>query len=209
MVVAAAQDESAATAMLLDRLMPHYDATRVDHRVVDGSPDRVYQAALHADFAEAFTCNRAARALVAVRSVIERGIAALRPGLADRDPAPVSEMTLAGMDTRGQYVLLGEDPPREIAFGMIGRFWAGQTHWEEFDVSEFEGFTRPGLARIACSLSFRPYGARRTLVSYETRTQATDERARRAFLRYWRVAGPLAGVVLRAQLEVIARKTGG
>lgn len=118
-------------------------------------------------------------------------------------------MTLAGMDTRGPYVLLGEDPTREIAFGMIGRFWAGETHWEEFEASEFESFARPGLARIACSLSFRPYGARRTLVSYETRTQATDERARRAFLRYWRVAGPLAGVVLRAQLEVIARKTAG
>lgn len=73
--------------MLLDRLMPRYDATHVDHRVVDGSPDRVYQAALHADFADAFTCSRAARALVAVRGVIERGIAALRPGLADREPA--------------------------------------------------------------------------------------------------------------------------
>jgi hypothetical protein len=109
------------------------------------------------------------------------------------------------MRDHGQYVLLGEDPPREVAFGMIGRFWAGETRWEEIDASEFAGFARPGLARIACSLSFREYGAERTLVSYETRTQATDESARRAFMRYWRVAGPLAGFVLRAQLKTIAR----
>ena len=72
---------------------------------------------------------------------------------------------------------------------MIGRFWSGETRWEEFDASDFGSFARLGLARIACNLSFRPYGAGRTLVSYETRTQNTDERARRAFLRYWRVAG--------------------
>ena len=62
------------------------------------------------------------------------------------------------------------------------------------------------MARIACNLSFREYGPGRTLVSYETRTQATDDSARRAFLRYWRVAGPLAGFVLRAQLKTIAKE---
>ncbi len=87
------------------------------------------------------------------------------------------------MRDHGQYVLLGEDPPREVAFGMIGRFWAG--------------------APVA---SFREYGPVRTLVSYETRTQATDDSAGRAFLRYWRVAGPLAGFVLRAQLKTIAKE---
>ena len=46
--------------MLVDRLMPRYDATRVDHGVVDGSSDRVYQPALHADSAEAFTDSRLA-----------------------------------------------------------------------------------------------------------------------------------------------------
>jgi hypothetical protein len=74
----------------------------------------------------------------------------------------------------------------------------------EFEASEFRTFSRPGLARIACNLSFREYGAGRTLATYETRTQATDASARRAFLGYWRVAGPLAGFVLRAQLATIA-----
>ena len=191
--------------MLIDELMPQWDATRIDHRVVEGTPERVYEAALRADFGEAFSQSAVARALVGLRTMIERAVRAIR-GDGSADAAPAERLTLDGMPDRGQYVLLGEDPPREVAFGMIGRFWAGETRWEEFDASEFAGFDRPGMARIACNLSFREYGPDRTLVSYETRTQATDDSARRAFLRYWRVAGPLAGFVLRAQLKTIAKE---
>ena len=62
-------------------------------------------------------------------------------------------MTLAGLGTYGEYVLLGADPPHEIAFGMIGRFWGGETRWEEIDASEFRTFSRPGwtTARSGCA----------------------------------------------------------
>jgi hypothetical protein len=50
----------------------------------------------------------------------------------------------------------------------------------------------------------RPYGDRRTLLSYEARTHATDEAARRGFLRYWRVVSPGVGIVLRGTLVYIA-----
>jgi hypothetical protein len=191
--------------VLIDELMPRWDATRMDHRVVDGPPDLVYEAAMRADFAEAFSQSAVARGLVGLRTVIERALRAIR-GASPVGEAPAERLTLSGMPDHGQNVLLGEDPTREVAFGMIGRFWPGETRWEELDASEFAGFDRPGLARIACNLSFRDYGPGRTLVSYETRTQATDDSARRAFLRYWRVAGPLAGFVLRAQLKTMAKE---
>ena len=40
-------------------------------------------------------------------------------------------MRLADMPTHGDWVrvLLGEDPLHEIAFGVVGRFWAGETVW--------------------------------------------------------------------------------
>lgn len=85
------------------------------------------------------------------------------------------------------------------------RFWGGETSWEEIDAAEFTGFDRPGFARIACNLSLRPYGATRTLVSYEARTQATDDDARRAFLRYWTAVTAGVGVVMRSQLHAIER----
>jgi hypothetical protein len=188
--------------MLIDELMPDPDGTRVDHRVIDAPPQRVYEAALRADFARAFDENRIARGLTSLRCRIERAVALARRR--PRDAAPAEEMTLGGLSSHGQYVLLGADPPREIAFGMIGRFWGGETVWLEIDSAEFRSFDRPGFARIACNLSLREYGEGRTLVSYETRTKATDAFARRSFLRYWRMAGPLAGIVLRAQLADIA-----
>ena len=195
--------------MLLDEVMPSYDATRIEHRVIDGPPERVYQAALHADFMEAFSESRAARALVTARSAAERIASSLRPGVEPRAQMTAGAMTLAGLGEQGEYVLLGTDPPREIAFGMVGRFWGGETRWEVIDASEFQAFDRPGLARIACNFSLRRYGEARTIVSYETRTHATDADARRAFLRYWRVVTPFVGVVLRAQLAVVAREAAG
>lgn len=45
-------------------------------------------------------------------------------------------------------------------------------------------------------------------MSYETRTKTTDPQSRKAFLRYWRVLSPFIGVVLRAQLRLIAREAG-
>jgi hypothetical protein len=44
------------------------------------------------------------------------------------------------------------------------------------------------------------------LLSYEARTQATDETASRAFLRYWTLVSPRVGAVMRSLLALIARE---
>ena len=41
------------------------------------------------------------------------------------------------MTTHGEWVLLGKDPPHEVAFGVVGRFWSGDTSWQQIDASEF------------------------------------------------------------------------
>ena len=64
----------------------------------------------------------------------------------------------------------------------------------------------PGYAKTAANFSLRPYGEARTLVSYEARTRASDATARRAFWRYWRVASPFVGRVMRTQLAVVERE---
>ena len=56
-------------------------------------------------------------------------------------------MRLADMPTHGDWVLLGEDPPHEIAFGVVGRFWAGDTVWAQIDAADFEAFAEPGFGR--------------------------------------------------------------
>jgi hypothetical protein len=61
-------------------------------------------------------------------------------------------------------------------------------------------------SRVRQLISLRSYGRQRTLLSYEARTQATDEAARRAFLRYWSLVSPGVGVVMRSALAVIAQE---
>jgi len=196
---------TATAPMLLERLMPSFDAVRTEHLVVAGDPERVYAAVRHADFVRAWRDSTAVRALFSARSVAERVASATRGRTPSEPPAPAS-MRLADMPERGEWIRLGEDPPHEIAFGAIGRFWTGETEWETISSGEFEAFERPGYARIGCNFSLRPYGAAQTLVSYECRTQATDDGARRGFLRYWRPLSPFIGVVLRSQLHVIANE---
>lgn len=190
--------------MLLDDLMPEFDATRIEHRVIVGSRPEVYDAAIHADLVDAMRRSRAVRGLFALRGTVERVAATIGRGRTVSVGEPV--LRLAGMAQHGSWVKLGADPPNEFVFGVIGRFWGGVTKWEEIESSAFPTYQRPGHAKIAANLSLRAYGDKRTLLSYEARTQATDAAARRAFLRYWALASPGAGLVMRSALAVIARQ---
>jgi hypothetical protein len=188
--------------MLLERLMPQYDATRIERRVLIGSPAPVWNAVLQADFVRTSEEVPAVRFLFGARSAAERALAAVRgrprPALPE-----VQSMRLAELPGHGEWIGLGEDPLREVVFGAIGRFWAGETIWEEIDRERFRAFDEPGFAKICCAFQLRPCGVGTTLVTYECRTLATDPSARRAFMRYWRPLSSLIGVVLRAQLRVV------
>jgi hypothetical protein len=59
----------------------------------------------------------------------------------------------------------------------------------------------PGTVRIA--VDFRADGAELTT---ETRVAATDDAARRAFGRYWRLVGPFSALIRRRWLDRIARE---
>lgn len=175
--------------MHLDELMPDFDATRIEHRVVEGGGEAVYKAVRRADFMNTWREKRAARALMGMRVEVERLAARVR-GTDFREVEEPESMRLADLPAQGEWVLLAEDPPHEIVFGVVGRFWAGETIWRDSD------------------FSLRPYGEHCTLVSYEARTKATDPESRAAFLRYWRLVSPMAGVVLRAQLSEVAEEAG-
>jgi hypothetical protein len=164
---------SASEPMLIDRLMPAYDAVRAEHRIVPGDIATVYAATRSADFIRAWRESVAVRLLFAARGLSERAVSLLARR-EYREPPPPESMRIADMPTHGDWVLLGEDPPHEIAFGVVGRFWAGETVWAQIDAADFEAFTEPGFGKIACNFSLRAYGSDRTLVTYECRTLATD-----------------------------------
>ncbi len=175
---------------------------------MDGRVPELYDVVRRTDFLRTWRESTALRMLFAARSSAERLVAMARSRPFSEPEEPAS-LRLSDLTDRGEWVLLGERPPHEVAVGVIGRFWGGETSGEEIDAAGFGDFAEPGLARIACNFSLRPYGESRTLVSYEARTQATDDDARRSFLRYWTAVTVGVGVVMRSQLEAIDREADG
>lgn len=106
-------------------------------------------------------------------------------------------------DLRETVVELGERPGEEVVYGMVGKFWKPTIEWADVDAGEFRDFDEPGYAKLVTSFSVRPYGAARTLLSYETRIVTTDEAARRRFRRYWTVIGSFAGFLMYRALARI------
>jgi hypothetical protein len=194
-----------AAPLKLDWLLPEFDARIVEHQVIEGDPESIYRAVTAVDMAEIPHRYTAVRLLFAARGAAERLVNALL-GRTTPTPVPEGALRLCDMPEHGDWVKLADEPPDEFAFGVVGRFWGGETVWETIDADRFVAFDRPGFAKIGCSISLRPYGTARTLISYEARTQALDPESRAQFLRYWRVVRPGVAMVMRAFLHTVAEE---
>ena len=194
---------SKSIEMILDDLQPTWDGRRIESRLVRAPIGVVYRAVVETDFLDAVRTSRAVRVLFAIRTGIERLVSVLTGRRVVPMPAPAT-LKLVDIPRHGGWVKLGADPPREIAFGAIGRFWAGETVWQEIDAEHFAHFSRSGNAKIGCHITLDSEDGG-TRITYEARTSATDPASRRGFLRYWRFVSPMVGVVMRLTLSVIAR----
>lgn len=169
--------------MLLDDFLPRWDVRQRHATVVRATPEHVYQAVRRLDLG---------------RSRLNRWLFRAR-GL------PVGlQISLTDLMSRG-FVLLGEDPPRELVLGLIARPWTLMGGVRPVDEAAFRRFDRPGYARIGWSFVVKPRSAGWTRLETETRIRCTDQASRRRFRRYWRVIGPFSGVVRKQALLIIKR----
>jgi hypothetical protein len=159
-------------------------------RHVAAPPSAVWEALHRADFANAWYV----RALLALRGL--------------RRPAGRPSLTLARV-VEGGFVPLDEQPGREIALGIVGRFWRPSGDRVRLGPSEFAGFARPGYARAVWTFTVEPAGAGGTRLSTETRVACADIRSRRSFRAYWAVVRPFSGLIRRAMLNAVAREAEG
>jgi hypothetical protein len=167
--------------MLLDELLPAWDVRQVHATEVEAPPERVFAAVRRLDLGS----SPINRALFLARGLLPRGL------------------KLSDLMARG-FVLLGEDPPRELVLGLVARPWTLLGGIRRLDADGFRRFDRPGYARIAWSFVTAPMDGG-TRLTTETRIRCTDPASRRKFRWYWRVIGPFSGVVRREALLVIKR----
>jgi len=182
-----------AERALIDELMPHFDEVERHERLVRAAPPAVYAALWRVDL---------------LSSPVVRWLLTLRgaPGalLHPRRPALPRTVTLRQVLEHG-FVLLGERPAREVALGVVGRFWTLTGERLKLDAAGFVAFDRPGYAKAVWDFRLTPEGDA-TRLSTETRILGLDAESRRRFRRYWRVIQPFSGLTRRAFLRAVDRE---
>ena len=191
--------------MLIDEVMPKFDATIVEHLVIDAPPEAVYRAARDMDFLQ--VRSPMLDAAMFVRGLPDKIVRTVR----NEPPPPAPpRMRLSDMfegeadpDVLEGWLALGEVPGRELVFGAVGKVWQPDIDWKAVPSDEFRDFAEPDFAKLAVGFSARHYGEGRTLLSYEARTQGTDAEARRKFLRYWWLVRRFVRIVMRAAIVTV------
>lgn len=173
--------------MLADEFLPVYDVI-MRHTVSVAAPASVVWTALHrADFAGAWYV----RALLILRGL--------------RRPAQRDRLTLDRL-ARGAFIPLGEREGREIALGLVGRFWTPSGGRVTVTPEDFKRFATLGHARAVWTFVIEPMGPEATRLATETRVACVDAASRRRFRLYWLVVRPFSGLIRRAMLAAIARE---
>jgi hypothetical protein len=180
---------------ILDDYAPAWEFDERHARRIAAPPDRVYAAlrALPAGDIRFF------HALTWLRRFG-------RPAPAGILNAPKSEPIL---DTavRGGFVLVAEDPPREVVVGavVIGPGAGARPSTP----AEFDAVAGPGFAKATMNFLVEPDGAGGSVVTTETRVHATDARSARRFAMYWRIIQPGSAFIRRMWLRAIQTRAEG
>lgn len=181
--------------MLIDRFLPAYDRNEVHSIEIRAAP------ALVLDLLRRVTADeiRLLRVMLGLRAFPGRLLG--RPDRS-RGSGPVFEGML-----RSGFVVLDEEPDRELVVGTIGRFWQPRpTHADVADGAAFLAFDAPGWAKAAMNFSVTDAGRGRTRLCTETRIKATDARARRRFGAYWLLVRPGSGLIRRMWLRAVKKR---
>lgn len=179
--------------LIIDAVMPTFDVSIAEHTIVRAEPAATFRAARGLDFLSV-------RTPLLDAAMWLRGLPAR---VAHQAPVPPPHLVLAEGDELPGWLLLGEQPDHEIAFGAVGKFWQPSIEWRDVTVDDFAAFSEPGWGKIAANFSVSPYGADSTLLSYECRTVTTDAESRRNFARYWWLMRPFIAHIFRATVRTI------
>ena len=172
---------------LADEYLPAYDIV-MRHAVRVPAPAPAVWAALHrADFGGAWYV----RALLALRGL--------------RRPRGGQRLTLDRL-VRGGFIPLGERAGREVALGLIGRFWLPSGGRVTATAEEFRHVVRPAHAKVVWTFTVEAEGPTTTRLGTETRVQCLDAASRRRFGLYWLVVRPFSGLIRHAMLRAVARE---
>jgi hypothetical protein len=177
--------------VLIDHFLPKYDVVEHHETIVDAPVEATYRAVKELDLA---------RSPVVLVLLAIRGLPTLFTGAVK----PKRRLVLDDIVASG-FVVLGEEPGRELVLGIVGKFWQLGSGVERIEPDRFTVFDRPGFAKAAWNFLVAERGGDGATVVTETRVVCTDDDARRRFGWYWRLVGPFSALIRRVLLRSIKR----
>ncbi len=180
---------------MLDEFLPSYDFSERHETFVAATPEAAMAATRRVTPSDV----PLALVLLTIRSV-PYFLSRRRPILTPRGPI-LEQIVRIG------FAVLA-DRPREHVLGVVGRFWRPDSGLLPVPSEQFAAFSEPGFAKAVVDFRADPSGDG-SVLSTETRIQATDESARRKFGLYWRVIMPGSALIRRAWLRAIRKRAKG
>jgi hypothetical protein len=199
------REETMIEPLLVDRFMPQYHYSIVFSRVFRAPPARSFDTFVGSDLLEIPLF----RLLIGVRGIPQR----LSDVLGHRGehlaelPSAKPAFRLRDMPSIG-WLVLGESPGVELAFGQVSKAWKGRGGLPDEPVTaeSFLSFDQAGFVKIVESTRVDPYGDHASIVTAESRVWCTDEDSRRRFHRYWVAATPFTHLMRLIALPELAKK---
>jgi hypothetical protein len=190
--------------MIVDEFLPIYDVSDAVATVVNADLAATWDALMEVDLIEVGRRRPLVGMLGALRVLPDLVSHMLHGESPPPAPQHLRLRDIASLPRhQGGWVLLGDRPRDELALGLAGKFWRPIIEFADVTTETFRAFAEPGYAKTIYSLSVRPLGERRTLLSGTMRTATTDEHARRWFRRYWTIGiGSGAHVLANGLLDV-------
>jgi len=120
---------------------------------------------------------------------------------------PPGHEPLLDVATRTGFLLLADDPEREVVVGIVVIAPGGVKR--PATPEQFKELAVSGVAKAVMNFRIEDAGGESWLLSTETRVHATDASARRRFARYWAVIRLGSGFIRRMWLRAVKRRAEG
>lgn len=105
--------------------------------------------------------------------------------------------------TKTGFLLLQDDPPREVVIGAVVVAPPGTSRPSQFGAADYKQLSLPGFAKATMNFRIEEMHGGVSRVVTETRVFATDRAALRRFTPYWRVIFPGSAILRTTWLRAI------
>jgi hypothetical protein len=179
--------------MPLDNFLPEFETVERHAISILASPEQVYQSLLTIDFNQ----SRIINLLFSLR-----GLQSLAKQTKPGQPKTIRLVNFTNIG----FILLVDDPARELILGLIGRFWTLRGGLVSVAASEFSTYPASRNAKAVWGFKFEELGKLQTRLVTETRVHVPDRSNRGRFALYWRLIGPFSGLIRRELLQLVKRQ---